>query len=1223
MVWYGSAFAQTPPTDSLVVSVKFKINDTTTVSPSNLTLVQSIIDTNNVFMFEKIFFAIDHPDLNPWYIMKCEGCALDTLASQLMAINAISDVSGTCKVYSLTCPSYSNNPNDFESLSSLTWYLDKINAQEAWSQTHGNSNQVIGILDIGFYPDNPELLNKVDLSISGGNLVAPLSSVSDPNVHGLAVSFLAAGDTDNDKGLASIGYNSKLALYRGLSNTDVLMGIQYLFNQGVRIFNLSIVFVRADGGCDFDTTEAIFFEVLRSQGAFFVAGAGNGLSAGIFANSSGCNTPNTKLYPSSYESVFSVTGLDEDDLNSEYYHYNSSVDLAAPGVGIYSISFNNNGLTSTSNFNQVQIKMFNGTSSATPLVSGSVALMKSVNPCLNPDDIEAILKQSSDPIPNQNPPTNQPPYNLVIHLDANGDPIYIDNELQYDEYDYPILLGAGRLNAGNAVKLAMDWPFDYPEGLEITSNSDVIEDLNGDGIIRIRGNLVFTEDVDDFSISNKIFEFQRDCSIDPEEAPYFDQSGIIVKRAAQVQFNNCTFRPVSYCPEMFPEDSDQMWDGMQVWGDEELIYTQGDPILSGISYNAVEHGVLNLSNCNVEDAAIGVTCYRRNYSSRFNNQLVGEYGAGQLLASNTTFLNNHIGIDMKSHMQPNVRNYSKIAKCTFIANAPLASNVLYEDKPTNTFVKMTNVRNPEILGCSFEGTPEFAAEGYVTGIRGNNARFKLTATAEYIDNNGNQFGQIDNGFIDLYKGVDVSNLTTIANGIILRDATFEGVLQGITANNANMMEIAFNTLNCYPENINFDTWGVFVRGCQSGLITENEFIGPFEEPDGQGYGLVVRNNSQSEMHVYRNNFTQTFYAANQMEQTNTTTKLQCNTYDQGNVYDWLITSGNLNNQGQCNELTLNPALWANNYFYTCETAEYGLERQIKNLGEGFRYRSHPDNNPHEECVSINVFIEDCPTFDETDDYSSFCPTIVLPTIQEGYPTELIVVHDVVRLWTEMDERERNIAKSKLLSKLFALDSLNHTIEVLQFDYDSMDRKTLALLHLSLGLNTFAEAEIDSILHHHPEDSLFSRWTLEYSNLLDIGKFLSELTNQEFEDYFFKHMDSIQEACIDAFLALAQDSVFTFELERAERGFQTNAFSDKNQPELLLYPNPVSQMLNVEFTDVKGSLLITDLLGQVKYTKNDFAYFHTINTFDFSNGVYIVVVIDETGKRSSSRFIVLK
>lgn len=147
--------------------------------------------------------------------------------------------------------------------------------------------------------------------------------------------------------------------------------------------------------------------------------------------------------------------------------------------------------------------------------------------------------------------------------------------------------------------------------------------------------------------------------------------------------------------------------------------------------------------------------------------------------------------------------------------------------------------------------------------------------------------------------------------------------------------------------------------------------------------------------------------------------------------------------------------------------------------------------------------------------------------------------------------------------------------------------------------------------------------LEYSAMIDAGNDLHNYSNEEFGTMFFQYMDSTQESQVNSFVALASDSVYIYSLERVERGFQSNSFSEEQHSELLLYPNPVSQILNIEFADVKGALFVTDLLGQVKYAKNDFAYFETINTAHYSNGVYIVVVIDETGNRVSSRFIVLK
>ena len=227
-------------------------------------------------------------------------------------------------------------------------------------------------------------------------------------------------------------------------------------------------------------------------------------------------------------------------------------------------------------------------------------------------------------------------------------------------------------------------------------------------------------------------------------------------------------------------------------------------------------------------------------------------------------------------------------------------------------------------------------------------------------------------------------------------------------------------------------------------------------------------------------------------------------------------------------------------------------------------------------------------------------------------------------WLELDQENRRLTKNVLLSQLFALDSISHAIEVMKVDYDSVDRKNLTLLHLGLGLTGHANAEIDSLLERHPSDSLFANWTKEYGLMLESGYTLNDFGIEDLNTFFFQHMDSTQEGQMDGFWAAARDSVFLYELEReGRRTNQMHEGNDYDSRDLVLYPNPVSQILNIEFSDTKGTLIVTDLLGVVKYRKHDFDSFDTLSTDDFSNGVYIVVIIDSTGQRSSSRFVVLK
>jgi len=147
-----------------------------------------------------------------------------------------------------------------------------------------------------------------------------------------------------------------------------------------------------------------------ANGTFIVAAAGNGTT---------CGDPSALAYPASYNHVFSVTSIGEHDNHEENigdphttHQHNSRVDLAAPG---YKVNISDS---------PVNYSTASGTSYAAPFVTGTVALMLSVNPCIDNDEIEQILKASS------------------VNIDALN-PAYAGS------------IGVGRLNANAAVSMAI------------------------------------------------------------------------------------------------------------------------------------------------------------------------------------------------------------------------------------------------------------------------------------------------------------------------------------------------------------------------------------------------------------------------------------------------------------------------------------------------------------------------------------------------------------------------------------------------------------------------------------------------------------------------------------------------------------------------------------------------------------------------------------------------
>jgi hypothetical protein len=261
-------------------------------------------------------------------------------------------------------------PNDYSLEFANDYALDLINAHSAWDITHGNSSVVIGISDQNYYVNHDELLGKVT-HYDATNTTT--------QTHGTAVAIIAAGNTDNNLGKSSIGFNSSLALYQ-MSFNEILVATY----AGMDIINLSWT-----AGCFYNQYIQDVINEAYNNGSFIIAAAGNGNT---------CGGAEQLVYPAALANVFSVTSIGANDNHEKIagdplstHQHNATVDLCAPGYDVAISAAPGWYLTSS------------GTSFAAPLISGIVALMLDVNPCLSNVDIEYILKNSSINIDSLNP----------------------------------------------------------------------------------------------------------------------------------------------------------------------------------------------------------------------------------------------------------------------------------------------------------------------------------------------------------------------------------------------------------------------------------------------------------------------------------------------------------------------------------------------------------------------------------------------------------------------------------------------------------------------------------------------------------------------------------------------------------------------------------------------------------------------------------------------------
>lgn len=345
--------------------------------------VNALLTSMNVQSIEKAFPASRSRELANVVEITCACDAQDLL-------QAVAKVNAFVSPEVAAMPEALFTPNDFSTAIANDYALNLIGAQAAWDVTRGDSSIVIAITDANFHLNHEELVGKY-------TIVSPNGSTD--YSHGTAVAITAAGRTNNAIGKSSIGFNSTLQL-RAMNYNQVLEATY----AGARVINMSWV-----ASCSYSSYGQQVVTEAWANGSVLVAAAGNGTTCGGAAN---------LVYPAAFDHVIAVSSVGPYDNHervlgnpSTTHQHNASVDICAPGYDVALSTAPGVYLTG------------NGTSFASPMVSGTVALMLAANPCLTPDQVEMILEATAANIDAQNP-------------------AYIGQ------------LGAGRLNAGAAVAMA-------------------------------------------------------------------------------------------------------------------------------------------------------------------------------------------------------------------------------------------------------------------------------------------------------------------------------------------------------------------------------------------------------------------------------------------------------------------------------------------------------------------------------------------------------------------------------------------------------------------------------------------------------------------------------------------------------------------------------------------------------------------------------------------------
>lgn len=285
-------------------------------------------------------------------------------------------------------------------------------AAVAWANNKLGSNTVyIGIIDEGYMFNHEDLAanagknprevaaNGVDDDGNGlvddvygwdfaGNNNSVFDGVDDD--HGTHVAGTIGGVGGNGKGVAGVVWNVKMLNAKFLGGTggtlaNAIKAVDYFTDLKTRQ-GLNIVATNNSwGGGGFSQGLQDAIERANNAGILFIAAAGN----------SGTNNDVTPSYPASYPNanVIAVASITSTGGLSSFSQFGAtSVDIGAPGSGIWStVPVRSQGKTISG------YASYNGTSMATPHVSGAAALYASLNPGATAAQIKAALLNSATP----------------------------------------------------------------------------------------------------------------------------------------------------------------------------------------------------------------------------------------------------------------------------------------------------------------------------------------------------------------------------------------------------------------------------------------------------------------------------------------------------------------------------------------------------------------------------------------------------------------------------------------------------------------------------------------------------------------------------------------------------------------------------------------------------------------------------------------------------------
>lgn len=274
-------------------------------------------------------------------------------------------------------------------LAGQQWYLDRIGAAAAWAGSTGEG-VTVAILDTGVDDAHPDLAGAVE---RGADYVTRNGDTRDRHGHGTHVAGIVGARKGNGQGIAGVAPGCRILSVRVLDEDgssgvfSVARGIKFAADYARRTKRRVIINLSLGASLPVDPIDFAAGWYANRQGALLVAAAGN--DAGPVG------------VPAKHRYFMAVAATDAADAKASFSNFGPQLAISAPGVGIlsttptYPVTMTRRGIAQ--NYAPLQ-----GTSMATPIVSGVAALVWARHPDWTAAQVRDALTRTARPLGDRN-----------------------------------------------------------------------------------------------------------------------------------------------------------------------------------------------------------------------------------------------------------------------------------------------------------------------------------------------------------------------------------------------------------------------------------------------------------------------------------------------------------------------------------------------------------------------------------------------------------------------------------------------------------------------------------------------------------------------------------------------------------------------------------------------------------------------------------------------------